>query len=169
MLGQISRDHPKPRVSGPALDALMARHDGLVHAVLRRQWGGPLDYEARLQAGRIGLWHALQGYDPKRGTAFSSYAWPAIQREIWRAVRQSKPSDLPPSVDLPADFQAAMTTKAGRSVPSATDCTQTASMRGASAASGVAASVAKRPQARTTRPAKPQIAPIGLAPRIASA
>ena len=99
MLSQLTRDHPKARVSGPALDELMARHDGLVHAVLRRQWGGSLDYEARLQVGRIGLWHALVGYDPKRGTAFSTYAWPAIEHEIWRAVRQVGSVSLAPLVE----------------------------------------------------------------------
>lgn len=105
MLDRFPRDHPNARVSGPVLDELMARHDGLVRAVLRRQCGGSLSYEARLQVGRIGLWHALQGYDPNRGTTFSTYAWPAIEREIWRAVRQSKPADPPPSVDPPADLQ----------------------------------------------------------------
>jgi len=111
MLGQLpgnplSCDPPSPGVAGSPLDELMARHDGLVHAVLRRQWGGCLDYEARLQAGRIGLWHALVGYDPKHGTAFSTYAWPAIQREIWRAVHQAAPAHpLPlPFLAPPADF-----------------------------------------------------------------
>ena len=96
MFSQLTRDHPEARVSGPVLDELMARHDGLVHAVLRRQWGGSLDYEARLQVGRIGLWHALVGYDPERGTAFSTYAWPAIEHEIWRAVRQGASATLAP-------------------------------------------------------------------------
>jgi len=99
MLSQLTRDHPKARVSGPALDELMARHDGLVHAVLRRQWGGSLDYEARLQVGRIGLWHALVGYDPERGTTFSTYAWPAIEHEIWRAVRQGASVALAPLIE----------------------------------------------------------------------
>ena len=68
------------------LDQLMARHDGLVHAVLRGQWGGTLSYDERLQAGRIGLWRALLGYDPTRATALSTYAWPSIARQIWREV-----------------------------------------------------------------------------------
>lgn len=76
-----------PTPTTPCLDTLMAQHDGLVHAVLRRQWGGTLSYEQLLHAGRIGLWQALQGYDPNRGTAFSTYAWTAIARQIWRAVR----------------------------------------------------------------------------------
>ena len=99
MLSQLTRDHPEARLSGTALDELMARHDGLVHAVLRRQWGGSLDYEARLQVGRIGLWHALVGYDPQRRTAFSTYAWPAIEHEIWRAVRQGASVSQAPLVE----------------------------------------------------------------------
>jgi RNA polymerase sigma factor (sigma-70 family) len=98
MVSQLSRDHLEAYISGPSLDELMARNDGLVHAVLRRQWGGSLDYEARLQAGRIGLWHAIVGYDPKHGATFSTYAWPAIEHEIWRAVRQVGPVSLAPPV-----------------------------------------------------------------------
>lgn len=108
MLGQPlgNCDPPSSSVSRSDLDVLMAHHDGLVHAVLRHQWGGSLPYDERLQVGRIGLWHALQGYDPDRGCALSTYAWPAIEREIWRAVRQSRPPDPPPSVDLLANLQA---------------------------------------------------------------
>jgi RNA polymerase sigma factor (sigma-70 family) len=82
------------------LDALMARHEGLVHAVLRRQWGGTLSYDERLQAGRLGLWHALQGFDPDRGAAFSTYAGVAIQRDIWHAVRQAEVAARPIRADL---------------------------------------------------------------------
>jgi RNA polymerase sigma factor (sigma-70 family) len=64
------------------------QHDGLVHAVIRRQGSGVLTYEEALQAGRIGLWRALLGYDPGRGTAFSTYAWVAIRRHIRRAAAQ---------------------------------------------------------------------------------
>jgi RNA polymerase sigma factor (sigma-70 family) len=65
------------------------QHDGLVHAVIRRQGSGVLTYEEALQAGRIGLWRALLGYDPGRGTAFSTYAWVAIRRHIRRAAAQA--------------------------------------------------------------------------------
>ncbi len=58
-----------------SLNALMARHDGLVQAVVRRQVLGDLPFAEALQAGRIGLWRAILGYDVKRGTAFSTYAW----------------------------------------------------------------------------------------------
>lgn len=70
-----------------SLNRLMARHDGLVQAVVRRQVLGNLPFAEALQAGRIGLWRAIQGYDPKHGTAFSTYAWPCIMRHIWRAVK----------------------------------------------------------------------------------
>ena len=71
-------------LSAQAVQQAMERHDGLVHAFIRRQGGGKLAYEEALQAGRIGLWHAIRGYDPARGTAFSTYAWVAIWRQVHR-------------------------------------------------------------------------------------
>ena len=70
-------------------------HEKLVGWVVRRQWSGGLPYADLLQVGRIGLWRALQGYDPERGTAFSTYAVPVIARAVWRAVSlaQRKPSE----------------------------------------------------------------------------
>jgi RNA polymerase sporulation-specific sigma factor len=70
-----------------SLNRLMARHDGLVNAVVRQQVLGDLPFDEALQAGRIGLWRAILGYDPQRGTAFSSYAWPCIMRQLWREVK----------------------------------------------------------------------------------
>lgn len=70
-----------------SLNALMERHDGLVHAVVRRQVLGELPYAGALQAGRIGLWRAIVRFDPSRGYAFSTYAWPSIVHHVWRAVK----------------------------------------------------------------------------------
>lgn len=70
------------------VEEAMAQHDGLVHAFIQRQGGGEISYEEALQAGRIGLWYALQGYDPARGTSFSTYAWVAIYRRIHRRARE---------------------------------------------------------------------------------
>jgi len=70
-----------------SLSVLMRCHDGLVQAVVRRQVLGNLPFTEALQAGRIGLWRAILGYDLKRGTAFSTYAWPCIMRQVWRAVK----------------------------------------------------------------------------------
>jgi RNA polymerase sigma factor (sigma-70 family) len=70
-----------------SLNALMEQHDGLVHAVVRRQVLGDLPYAEALQAGRIGLWRAILRFEPDRGHAFSTYAWPSIVHHVWRAVK----------------------------------------------------------------------------------
>ena len=72
------------------MEEWLAAHERLVHWVVHRQWLGELSYAAAVQAGRRALWRASQGYDPQRGVAFSSYAVPAIQRAVWRAVREAQ-------------------------------------------------------------------------------
>ena len=74
---------------GDSLNRLMAMHDGLVHTVVRRQFRGTVPFVDALQAGRIGLWHAIMGYDPQRGYAFSTYACPCIAHQVWDAVEQA--------------------------------------------------------------------------------
>ncbi len=73
-----------------SVNLLMSQHNGLVYAVVRRQALGELTYDEALQAGRTGLWRAILGYDPKRGAAFSTYAWTAIMRSVWAAVKKEK-------------------------------------------------------------------------------
>ena len=68
------------------LEQLMRIHEGLVHHIVRQQWRGCLRYEEAVHAGRIGMWRAVLGFDPKRGRAFSTYASVAIARHVWRAV-----------------------------------------------------------------------------------
>ncbi len=85
----------------PALGAIVsseqiAAHEGLVRWVVRRQWLGGLPFDDALHEGRIGLWSALRHYDPRRGTALSSYAAPAIARAVWRAVAAHR-QPLPPA------------------------------------------------------------------------
>ncbi|MBC8263931.1 MAG: hypothetical protein H8E47_07380 [Anaerolineales bacterium] len=78
---------PRALTSGPAsIKRALHRHQGLIHAVIRREGSGSLTYQEALQAGRIGLWRAILNYDPTRGTAFSTYAWVAIRRHIRRAA-----------------------------------------------------------------------------------
>lgn len=72
----------------------LSEHERLVHWVVRRQWLGSLSYAEAVQIGRIALWRALQRYDVRRGTAFSSYAVPAIARAVWRAVAQAQPGEV---------------------------------------------------------------------------
>ena len=97
----------RKRVTAQAIQEAMKKHEGLVHAFIRRQGGGEIAYAEALQAGRIGLWHAIEGYDPKRGTRFATYAWVAICRQIHRRVRELEregdiePLELPPLVGWP--------------------------------------------------------------------
>jgi DNA-directed RNA polymerase specialized sigma subunit len=65
----MSKCTRKP-LTAQAVQEAMEQHDGLVHAFIQRQGGGDISYEEALQAGRIGLWHAIQGYDPTRRTTF---------------------------------------------------------------------------------------------------
>jgi len=75
------------------LNHFMAHHRRLVVFVVRRQTLGRLPFEDALQAGRIGLWQAILGYDPQKGFAFSTYAYPAIARRVWRAVKRAERAD----------------------------------------------------------------------------
>ena len=91
------------RVPDPALGEQMAQHEGLVGWVVRRQRLGALSFDDALHAGRLGLWHALQGYDPTRTPCVSTYAVPAITHAVWRAVAAASPEPLAlplPSADL---------------------------------------------------------------------
>ena len=98
-------------LTAQAVQEAMEQHDGLIHAFIRRQGGGDIPYEEALQAGRVGLWRAIQGYDPTRGTAFSTYAWVAICRQTHRRVKElSRDNDvwmreLPASWTLPDPAQ----------------------------------------------------------------
>ena len=89
----------------PDIAQALAEHERLVHWVVRRQWLGDLSYAEAVQAGRIALWRALRRYDPQRGCTFSTYAVPAIERAIWRAVSQAPPP--PQEVLTPHPPQAA--------------------------------------------------------------
>jgi RNA polymerase sigma factor (sigma-70 family) len=71
-----------------SLDRLLRQHEGLVRQIVVHQRLCGLPFEEALQAGRIGLWRAIEGYDPQRGTQFSTYAYPAIIRQVWDAVRR---------------------------------------------------------------------------------
>lgn len=70
-----------------SVNELMQRHEGLVHFVVQRQWLFTLSHEDALQAGRRGLWRAILGYDPGRGVTFATYAYQAIMKHVWAAVK----------------------------------------------------------------------------------
>lgn len=96
-------------VTATVTAAEMAEHDGLVYWVVRRQRLRGLAFEDAVHEGRIGLWRAIQGYDPGRGTKLSTYAVVAIKRSVWEAVRSHEEShscfaDLSVA-DLPEEFE----------------------------------------------------------------
>jgi len=93
----------------------LAENEPLVHWVVHRQRLGALRYVEAVQAGRIGLWRALRGYDPGRGYRFSTYAVPAIAHAVWRAVASERRAELATAVtlwaeqpELEAEFQRAL-------------------------------------------------------------
>ena len=63
------------------LDALVARWMPLARQLARRYGRSSEPFEDLVQVASIGLIKALQGYDPDRGKAFSSYAVPTIFEE----------------------------------------------------------------------------------------
>jgi RNA polymerase sigma factor (sigma-70 family) len=77
------------RQASPVAQALV-EHERLVHWVVRQQWLGALSYAGAVQAGRLALWRAAQGYDRQRGVAFSTYAVSAIRHAVWRAVQETQ-------------------------------------------------------------------------------
>lgn len=77
-----------------SLNLLMERHEPLVVYAVKRQNLGDMPFEEADQAGREGLWNAIMGYDPHRGYRFSTYAYPAIVRRIWEAVKRYMVANL---------------------------------------------------------------------------
>jgi RNA polymerase sigma factor (sigma-70 family) len=73
--------------SSESVNVLMEQHERLVRYAVKRQVLFDFPYAEAVQVGRHGLWRAILLYDPHRGTAFSTYAYPAIVREIWAAVK----------------------------------------------------------------------------------
>lgn len=70
-----------------SLDLLMRRHEPLVRYAVKRQNLGDLPFEEADQAGRIGLWQAILGFEAQRGYQFSTYAYGAIVHQVWAAVK----------------------------------------------------------------------------------
>ena len=68
------------------LEALMQEHDRLVYYIVRQQEIGGVEFQELVQEGRIALWQPILHFDPGRGNTFSTYAWAAIQRQMWHCL-----------------------------------------------------------------------------------
>ncbi len=69
-----------------ARERVFKANTGLIGACIRR-YAGLIDKEDLFQIGAIGLLKAIDRFDPKYGTAFSTYAVPLILGEIRRYLR----------------------------------------------------------------------------------
>ena len=67
-------------------------------AVFDRKYTGLAEYEDLMQSGFIGLYNAVQGYEPDRGMKFISYCGFWIRREMQRCVNETR------GIHIPADM-----------------------------------------------------------------
>lgn len=86
--------------SSRAEDDLIRAHYALARSVagrFARLAKGRLDYEDVLQEARLGLLHAIRGFEPGHGCTFSTYAVTAMNRRCQRAIADSDPIRVPTS------------------------------------------------------------------------
>jgi RNA polymerase primary sigma factor len=76
----------------------MARHNlGLVLAIACKQPRGALRLEDLVQEGNIGLMHAVEKFDPRVGTRFSTYAAWWIRAFVGRYLKEARSAVRPRS------------------------------------------------------------------------
>ena len=69
------------------LDQIVQVNDGLLHHVLKRFTGSGESYDDMYQVARLGLVKAVQRFDPRRGTTFSTYAVAIVDGEVRHHLR----------------------------------------------------------------------------------
>lgn len=69
------------------LDQIVQANDGLLHHVLKRFANSGETYDDMYQVARLGLIKAVQRFDPRRGTAFSTYAVAIVDGEVRHHLR----------------------------------------------------------------------------------
>lgn len=75
-----------------ARDRIIAENLRLVHHVahkVRRGLRGDVEFDELVDAGCIGLLHAIDAYDPARGLTFSTFAFPRIRGAILDDLRKA--------------------------------------------------------------------------------
>lgn len=73
------------------MNELIEENMGLVISIVNSF--GPKNHTERedlIDAGRIGLWKALEKYDPKDGNSISTYAWRPIKWSIIKEIKNRK-------------------------------------------------------------------------------
>lgn len=71
-------------------EKLSGENMGLVHLVAKKYMNCGFEYEDIVGYGSIGLVMALNSYDESRGVKFSTFAVTCIERQILRAIRDSR-------------------------------------------------------------------------------
>jgi RNA polymerase sigma factor (sigma-70 family) len=99
----------RDRGDAAARTRLVELHMPLVESIARRHQSGD-DVDDLVKVGSVGLIHAIDGYEPGRGTDFAAYAVPNISGEIKRhlrdktsPVRMSRRTQLRPELSDAAD------------------------------------------------------------------
>jgi RNA polymerase sigma factor (sigma-70 family) len=78
-----------------AMEQALAANEGLVASIARKHAGiNGAELGDLMQEGRIGLWHAIQRFDPMRGS-FATCATGWIRREVLRALQPASGAPLP--------------------------------------------------------------------------
>ena len=70
-----------------ASEQLIEENSGLIWSVARRFFGRGCEPDDLYQLGCVGFLKAMQGFDERFGTQFSTYAVPKISGEIRRFLR----------------------------------------------------------------------------------
>lgn len=68
---------------------MFKENENLIHSIIRERYPhliGTFEYDDAFQEGSIGLLKAIKDFDPSMGYEFSTYAYPAIQRTIYRGI-----------------------------------------------------------------------------------
>lgn len=77
-----------------ARDRIMYANTGLVYKVARRYVGHGVALDDLIQAGYMGVWKAIDRFDPERATTFSTYAVVWIRHHVQREI-QNTPGKYP--------------------------------------------------------------------------
>ena len=80
----LSRAHSGDR---DAVQQMIEENAGLIWSVARRYFGRGVDADDLYQLGCLGFLKAIEGFDERFGTQFSTYAVPKISGEIRRFLR----------------------------------------------------------------------------------
>lgn len=88
----------------PALAAIIAKEMPLIRRLARRASRPGLDFDDAVQEGLIGLFRAIQQFNPQGGASFSTFAAVCVQNAITGAQRSAgrkKHAPLNQSVPIP--------------------------------------------------------------------